>query len=66
MNIVRKHFGVVDKFTGDGILCFFPEFFCGLDAGYYALAPLTRVTAHFKGTTVLTVIRLILFSRALG
>jgi class 3 adenylate cyclase len=37
MNIVRRHYGVVDKFTGDGILCFFPEFFCGLDAGYYAL-----------------------------
>ncbi len=38
MDVVRSHHGVVDKFTGDGILCFFPEFFCGKDAGYYALA----------------------------
>jgi class 3 adenylate cyclase len=38
MDIVRKNHGVVDKFTGDGILCFFPEFFSGKDAGYYALA----------------------------
>jgi class 3 adenylate cyclase len=28
----------VDKFTGDGILSFFPEFFSGKDAGYYALS----------------------------
>lgn len=38
MDVVRSHHGVVDKFTGDGILCFFPEFFSGEDAGYYALA----------------------------
>ena len=37
-DVVRKFHGVVDKFTGDGILCFFPEFFSGPDAGYYALA----------------------------
>jgi class 3 adenylate cyclase len=38
MDVVRNNNGVVDKFTGDGILCFFPEFFSGRDAGYYALA----------------------------
>ncbi|MGB9430829.1 MAG: adenylate/guanylate cyclase domain-containing protein [Candidatus Acidiferrum sp.] len=38
MAVVRNNHGVVDKFTGDGILCFFPEFFSGKDAGYYALA----------------------------
>jgi class 3 adenylate cyclase len=38
MGVVRNNHGVVDKFTGDGILCFFPEFFSGPDAGYYALA----------------------------
>ena len=38
MDVVRNNHGVVDKFTGDGILCFFPEFFSGPDAGYYALA----------------------------
>lgn len=38
MDVVQSHFGVIDKFTGDGILCFFPEFFSGNDAGYHALA----------------------------
>lgn len=38
MDVVRNNHGVVDKFTGDGILCFFPEFFSGKDSGYYALA----------------------------
>lgn len=33
--IVKENHGVVDKFTGDGILCFFPEFFTGDDVGYY-------------------------------
>lgn len=34
--ILAQH-GVFDKFTGDGILAFFPDFFTGEDAGYYAL-----------------------------
>jgi class 3 adenylate cyclase len=29
--------GVFDKFTGDGILAFFPEFYSGPDAGYLAI-----------------------------
>ena len=47
MDVVRKNHGVVDKFTGDGILCFFPEFFSGKDAGYYALAAADACHATF-------------------
>lgn len=48
MDVVRKNHGVVDKFTGDGILCFFPEFFSGKDAGYYALAAADACHATFE------------------
>lgn len=34
--ILESH-GVFDKFTGDGILAFFPEFYSGKDAGYFAI-----------------------------
>lgn len=47
MDVVRKNHGIVDKFTGDGILCFFPEFFSGKDAGYYALAAADACHATF-------------------
>ena len=36
-NLVLMNHGVFDKFTGDGILAFFPEFYSGTDAGYYAM-----------------------------
>lgn len=34
---VIENYGVFDKFTGDGILCFFPDFYSGPDSGYHAL-----------------------------
>lgn len=37
-NVVLESYGIFDKFTGDGILAFFPEFYSGSDAGYFALA----------------------------
>ncbi|MBA3960297.1 MAG: hypothetical protein H0X40_00135 [Chthoniobacterales bacterium] len=46
-NIVKESFGVFDKFTGDGILAFFPEFFSGPDAGFHALAAAERALATF-------------------
>lgn len=36
-NIIKENFGIFEKFTGDGILAFFPEFFTGKDAGFFCL-----------------------------
>ncbi len=36
--VIRDRFGIVDKFTGDGLLASFPEFFSGEDAGYRAIS----------------------------
>jgi class 3 adenylate cyclase len=40
--IILEHHGVFDKFTGDGILAFFPEFYSGPDAGFYAILAAQR------------------------
>lgn len=39
---VLESFGVFDKFTGDGILAFFPEFYSGQDAGFHAISSAIR------------------------
>lgn len=36
--VICDKFGLVDKFTGDGLLASFPEFFSGPDAGYRAIS----------------------------
>lgn len=35
--IILDNYGVFDKFTGDGILAFFPDFYSGEDAPYLAI-----------------------------
>lgn len=36
-NIIIRNYGIFDKFTGDGVLAFFPEFYSGTDAILRAL-----------------------------
>jgi len=38
VGVIKDNYGVVDKFTGDGLLAYFPDFFTGQDAGYRTLA----------------------------
>lgn len=45
---IKEEFGVFDKFTGDGVLAFFPEFFSGQDAGYHAIKAAERALAIFE------------------
>lgn len=44
---IKEEFGVFDKFTGDGVLAFFPEFFSGIDAGYHAIMAAKKALAIF-------------------
>jgi class 3 adenylate cyclase len=36
-NIILRNYGIFDKFTGDGILAFFPDFYSGQDAPYFVM-----------------------------
>jgi class 3 adenylate cyclase len=47
-SIVIDSYGVFDKFTGDGVLAFFPEFYSGQDAGFYALQAAERFHSAFN------------------
>ena len=49
-SIVKDCHGVFDKFTGDGILAFFPDFFSGTDAAYWCLSAADRAHAAFTST----------------
>ncbi len=46
--VIKENNGVFDKFTGDGILAFFPEFFSGNDAGFYAIYAADRCHKIFE------------------
>ena len=45
--IILDEFGIFDKFTGDGVLAFFPEFFSGEDAGYRIISAASKSHAFF-------------------
>jgi len=45
--IILENYGVFDKFTGDGILAFFPQFYSGEDAAYCAIKAAAECHASF-------------------
>lgn len=46
--IIKEQYGVFDKFTGDGVLAFFPDFFSGVDAGYHCMLTADRCHTAFQ------------------
>lgn len=50
MEIVKNYYGIFDKFTGDGILAVFPEFFSGPDAGYLTITAAAKCHEIFNET----------------
>ncbi len=47
--IILNNYGVFDKFTGDGILAFFPDFYSGEDAAYLAIRAADECHSCFSG-----------------
>lgn len=47
-SVILESCGVFDKFTGDGILAFFPEFYSGTDAAYFALEAASKCHLVFE------------------
>jgi class 3 adenylate cyclase len=48
IEIITSHDGVLDKFTGDGVLSYFPRFFSGNDAGFRAVAAAALCHSSFQ------------------
>lgn len=46
--IILNNYGIFDKFTGDGILSFFPNFYTGDDAIYWAIKAADECHACFR------------------
>ena len=46
-DIILYNYGIFDKFTGDGILAFFPDFYSGSDAALYSLKAATECHSLF-------------------
>lgn len=47
-NILQDNLGIVDRFTGDGIIAYFPNFYSGDDAGLYCVRASHRCHQMFK------------------
>lgn len=45
---VMEHFGIFDRFTGDGIIGYFPEFYAGPDAGIHCLLAAAECHVRFN------------------
>jgi class 3 adenylate cyclase len=45
--IIKAHFGVIEKFTGDGLLAYFPVDFSGVHAGYRAVKACDEAVKFF-------------------
>ena len=46
--VILENYGIYDKFTGDGVICYFPEFFSGKDYLYYAVKASQELHQYFK------------------
>ena len=46
--VIKENYGVFDKFTGDGVLAFFPSFYSGEDAGFCVVSVADRCHKIFE------------------
>jgi len=47
-NIILNNYGIFEKFTGDGILSFFPEYYSGSNSGNFAVKAALECHAYFE------------------